>query len=387
MSSESGESDENKIETVFEAVSLESSEDPPMEQWSSLEVVHYVKNPKRLLQEEGMYDPGAPDICPKYIAMSASSMERHVYYRYRAITDPGIMAALLKPEETIIYSDNGQDLYLDLCKEMNQCVVRCFYKELLSDKVNLRYYSLNPDTIRAMAMALVYNKLVKEIYFTENFLNTDACYHLGQMLATNKCLVELDLSGCRIGHEGVRHLLTNMLKNRTLKILILSRNEVGDEGMAYFAEAVFNGLFIKKVNLSQNNITGKGMSLLVEPFQTYNYITHWDLSYNKLFTPGFYGFLISIAETTKNVTYMDLSWNGLNGFRIGQALKQLLSVRDLQHLNLSNNKLQDEAIEEISMGLSAAKKLVSSNLSYNPMTPNDALTILKQLRLKKSTRF
>ncbi|CAB3220502.1 unnamed protein product [Arctia plantaginis] len=384
MSSESGESDdENKMETVFEAVSLESSGDPPMEQWSSLEVVYDVENSKRVLQEEGLYDPGAPDICPKYINMSSSSVERHVYYRYPAITDPGIMAALLKPEETIIYSDNGQDLYLALCKEMNQCVVRCFHRELLCDKINLRYYGLNPVAVRAMAMALAYNKFVKEIYFTENLLNTDACYHLGQMLATNRCLVALDLSGCRIGHEGVRHLLANLLKNRTLKILNLSRNEVGDEGMAYFADAVFNGLFIKEVNLSRNNITGKGMSLLVEPFQTYNYITHWDLSYNKLFTPGTYAFLMAIAETTKNVINMNLSWNALSGFRIGQALKQLLTVRDLQHLNLSNNKLQDEAIEQISLGLSAAKKLVSLNLSYNPMTPTDALAILKQLNLRK----
>ncbi|CAB3221351.1 unnamed protein product [Arctia plantaginis] len=370
------------VSMVFEAGSLASSEDPPVEEWSSLEMVFEEKNPKRILEQKGLYDPGAPDICSKYIAMSSSSVTRHVYYRYPCIVDPGILSALFSPEAQTIYPDDGQNLYLAVCKEMNQYVVRCFYKGLLDKYINLSYYGVNPNGVRAMALALKYNKIVQNINFTDNFLNNDACLHLGEMLATNTYLVELNLTGCRIGPLGIRNLLDNMISNKTLKILNLSRNEIGDDGMVHFADAVFKGLNVKEVNLSHNNISGKGVALLVEPFQTYNKITHWDLSWNNLYSPGTSDFLNAISETTETLTDMNLSYNGLRQ-QVGWGLKRLLTVKDIQNVDLSHNLLQGQGIKDLCASLSSAKKLVSLNLGYNPMTPADACVVLKKLKLKK----
>ncbi|CAB3221349.1 unnamed protein product [Arctia plantaginis] len=373
---------EETVSIVFEAVSLESSEDPPMEEWSSLEMVYEEKNPKRVLEEEGLYDPGTPEICAKYITQSSSSIRRHVYYLYPGIVDPGILSALLSPEDKPTYDDDGQDLYLAVCKEMNQCVVKCFHRGLLNKDINLSYYGINPNGVRPMAMALKYNRIVQKINFTDNFIYNDACFHLGEMLATNTQLSELNLTGCRIGPLGVRYLLKNMIKNTTLKVLNLSRNEIGDDGMVHFANAVFKGLNVKDVNLSHNNISGHGVESLVEPFQTYNKITHWDLSWNNLYSPGTSAFLNAISETTQTLKCMNLSWNGLSP-RVGWGLKRLLTVRDIRNVDLSHNLLQAEGIKDLCASLSSAKKLVSLNLGYNPMTPADACLVLKKLKLKK----
>lgn len=370
------------ISIVYEAGSLDSSEEPPMEEWSSLEMVCEKKNPKRVLEEEGLYDPGTPEVCTKYMALSSSSVRRHVYYLYPGIVDPGILSALLSPEDQPVYDDDGQDLYLAVCKEMNQCVVRCFHRALLNKDINLRYYCINPNGVRAMALALKYNNIVQKINFTDNFLNIDACFHLGEMLATNSCLTELNLTGCRIGPLGVRYLLENMIKNTALKVLNLSRNGIGDDGMVHFANAVFKGLNVKEVNLSHNDISGHGIASLVEPFQTYNKITHWDLSWNNLYSAGTSAFLNAISETTEKLKCMNLSWNGL-GSRVGWGLKRLLTVKDIQNVDLSHNLLQAESIKDLCASLSAAKNLVSLNLGYNPMTPKDACLVLTKLKLKK----
>lgn len=277
---------EKSVELIYEIGSLDSSADPPKEEWPSLEMEFEEKNQKRLLEQKGLYDPGTPDICSKYIALSSSSITKHVYYLYPAIVDPGILSALFDPEVPTIHADNGQDIYLAVCKEMKQYVVRCFHRGLLDGYIDLSYYGVNSNGVRAMSIALKYNKIVQKINFTDNFLNSDACFHLGEMLATNSCLTELNLTGCRIGSLGLQHLLDNMISNKTLKTLNLSKNELGDDGMVHFAEVVFKGLNLKEVNLSHNSISGQGVALLVEPFQTYNKITNWDLSWNNLFVPA-----------------------------------------------------------------------------------------------------
>lgn len=380
MDSDESKSGDEVVEMIFETKIVESSEDPPRDEWSSLEFSIPEENRKKILYDEGLYSPGSGEICTKYITLSDSAVLRHPYYCYPAITDPGIEKALLEPEGYFAYADDGQDLYLATCQEMNQCPVRSFHRALLESCIDLRYYCVNPFGIRAMATALRYNKTVKNFNLTDNFLNDDSCYHLGEMLLTNNTLTELNLYGCRIGAEGLNRLLSGLPHNRGLQNLNLSHNQLGDAAMEHLAEAIFFGIDLKKINLSYNNISGKGASFLTEAFETHNKFTHIDLSWNNLFTPGTYGFLMRLAEST-NLQVLNLSWNSLCGPRIGLALKEILLCPLLKKIILSNNKLEGEAIRSIIGSLGKAKKLVKLNLSYNPLTPSDALTVLNKVKL------
>ncbi|XP_075992871.1 uncharacterized protein LOC142987819 [Anticarsia gemmatalis] len=373
---------EEVVEVVFEA-EVESSEDPPMDQWSSLFAIGTEEyNPKKILYEQGLYDPGTGDMCPEYIAMSASSVLRHPYYHYPAIKDPGIRDALLEPEEPVIYPDDGQEHYLALCDQMNECPVKIFYKGLVESVIDLKYYGVSSRGVRAMSLALRYNRFVTIINLTDNFLSVDACFHLGEMLGTNNTLVELNLTGCRIGPQGFQMLLANLHVNRRLSALGVGGNELGDSAMTHLGNAVFQGLGIKMINLSNNNITGKGLNPLTEAFETRNNFTHWNLAWNNLYSPGTYNFLIAILESTKFVKKMDLSWNSLAGLRVAQGIRGFLSAKGLKHINLSNNRLEGEAIKTILNGLAKALKLLSINFSYNPMSVQDAILVLTKVKPK-----
>lgn len=376
-SSDDSNKGEKQIDVVFTKAEVDvSSEEPPMDEWSSLIFEKPEENRKRILYAEGLYEPDSGEICTKYITMSDSAILRHPYYNYPGVLDPGIQEALLMPEPKIIYPHDGQDLYMALCKEMNICPIKIFHKGLLDETINLRYYGINPVGIRAMAMSLRLNTIVKELDLTDNWLNDDACYHLGQMLLDNVTLEKLNMSGCRIGPDGSRQFFCALPQNKSLRKLDISRNQIGDTGAEYLAKAIFQGADVKVMNLSYNNLGGKAASVLAEAFECQNEITHLDLSWNNFYQPGTLAMLTRLSEN-KYLQELNLSWNGI---RAGGGIKVILTAPSLRELILSNNKLGTDAINIIGNTLSKAKKLITLDLSYNPMTIDDAFKLLARFR-------
>ncbi|KOB77589.1 Uncharacterized protein OBRU01_02357 [Operophtera brumata] len=222
MSDTSNEKEQKEMHIILELEEQSSGEGPPMSDWSSLIEEAPEGNMKKYLYSQGLYTPGSGQLCTKCITQSDSDIFRHPYYNYPAVNDPGIKAAILSPELPVIHGDDGQTLYLSLCKEMNSCPVRLFYKNLRTDDINLSYYGVNPQGVRSMAMALQYNRFVKRFNLTDNHLNDDACFHLGQMLKYNVTLQELNLTGCRIGATGILRLGESLHENKSLNLLNLA---------------------------------------------------------------------------------------------------------------------------------------------------------------------
>ncbi|KPJ19097.1 Uncharacterized protein C14orf166B [Papilio machaon] len=359
----------------------DSSVEVPISDWSSMINEGPGENPKYALYAAGLYRPGSGEICAKHIAMSASSVLIHPYYHYPAIPDPGIKAAILEPEEKVIYTDDGQAKYLAACKDMNQCVVETFYKGLLEEKIDLKYYCVDPYGVKAMAIALQNNRNVTSIDFTDNFLNDDACFHLGEMLVTNVVMRELNLTGCRIGASGVKRLMANLPTNRSLRCLNLSKNKIGDEGAKYILDGFVRGLELPRLILRYNDLTGEGANYLTEALETYDRFTHLDLSWNKLslIPYGTFHLLLQLSNC-ENLEDLNLSWNALCGPRIGSGIKAVMSAGKLKKLDISNNRFSDDAIDDIADGMWFAKKMVTLDVSYNPMSVNDALKIIGKMK-------
>ncbi|KPJ04997.1 Uncharacterized protein C14orf166B [Papilio xuthus] len=359
----------------------DSSVEVPVSEWSSMINEGPGENPKYALYAAGLYRPGSGEICAKHIAMSASSVLIHPYYHYPAIPDPGIKEAILEPEEKVIYTDDGQAKYLAACKDMNQYVVETFYKGLLEEKIDLKYYCVDPYGVKAMAMALRNNKNVTSIDFTDNFLNDDACFHLGEMLVTNLVMRELNLTGCRIGASGVKRLMANLPTNRSLRCLNLSRNKLGDEGAKYILDGFVRGLELPRLILRYNDLTGEAANYLTEALETYDRFTLLDLSWNKLslIPYGTFHLLLQLSNC-ENLEDLNLSWNALSGPRIGSAIKAVMSAGKLKKLDISNNRFSEDAVDDIADGMWFAKKMQTLDLSYNPMTVNDALKIIGKMK-------
>lgn len=373
--------EEEKVSVIFKAPPEVSSEEPSMSEWSSLESQLVIENEKKLLYDQGLYSPGSSDICPQYIPQSDSTILTHPYYNYPAVHDPGIKEALLVPEEKIVFGDNGQALYLYLCSEMKLTPVRMFHRKLLESEISLSYYGVDPTAVRAMAMALQYNKNVRVFNLTDNFLTDDSCYHLSQMLKTNTTLEELNLTGCRIGTSGLINLGDQLAVNRKLVKLNISRNEIGDEGGVHYAKLISDGVTVKEVNLSKNDLGRQTALAFMEALEWRDPLTLLDLSWNNfLHVPSTVKMLSAIANS-RELQEINLSFNALEGDRIAAGVYSILLIPTLKVLDLSHNRFQGEAIDIITSGLISARKLETLNLSFNPMSPEDAYhTLEKMLR-------
>ncbi|GBP27040.1 Leucine-rich repeat-containing protein 74A [Eumeta japonica] len=368
------------IDVVFEQEIETSSEEPPMEEWSSLILPPTPTDREKAnkITSDDFPLEGSGDICAEYMPISDSAILRHPYYNYPAVTDPGIKEALLEPDQKKIYSDDGRDLYFDLCNGMHTFPIQRFHKELLEERVNLRYYGLNPVGVRPIAMALTRNKHVRVVDLTDNFLSVDACYHLGRMLEENFTLKELNLTGCRIGAEGARLLFSGLPVNRSLKRLNVSRNELGDDGAGYLAKAIVDGAGFRHLNLSYNNLNLKSALALTEAFESNNKLITLDLSWNSLYPlDGVVPFLMQLSQN-EVLKELNLSWNSLAGEEIAESIKALLFAPALLVLDLSNNRLNDDVITPIIPVLSKIPTLETLNLSFNLISSTKAQKLLER---------
>ncbi|XP_073951277.1 uncharacterized protein isoform X2 [Choristoneura fumiferana] len=370
--------EEVPVTTLFERNLSESSDEPPMEQWSSLVLdAPPPDTPKMVAFKQGLYDPGSGDICAKYIPFSDSDVLNHVYYAYPGIKDPGIVAALTQPEPRHIYATDGQELYLDTCKKMRIVPVRRFHRSLVEKEINLKYYCVNPIGVQAMCAALALNLFVKKLDLTSNFLSDDACYHIGQMLKENVTLDELVLAQCKIGPSGVRRVVIN-LASRTMELLDLSSTDMGDAGFKYLATVLLKGAVIKRLNLSNNDLTWESGALFADSIEGNNTITHLNVSWNKMYPATGSGRLLKVLCDNNVLTELDFSWNNLT---TGPLLKKLIQAPKLRLLDVSNNKLGELAAKALSGGLPLSPKLHTLNVSNNPMGPPEALMLLEAMKL------
>ncbi|XP_072940815.1 uncharacterized protein [Epargyreus clarus] len=378
--SSSNVSEEPPVRTIYKNVPLSSSsEEPPMEEWSSLDKIVIEDSSKVALFKAGLYDPGSGNICTKYIALSDSAVLRHPYYNYPSVKNPGILEALLEPEDQKVYPLDGKEMYLDLCEEMNIIPVRKFHRGMCDEHINLKYYGVNPIGVRAMCLALTYNRYVRRLDLTSNLLDADACYHLGRLLGESLALQEVVLSSCSIQSEGMRRL-TACLLNRSIDLLDISRNGIGDTGFQFLADQLKLNCVIKRLNLSNNNLGKDSALAFTEALEFNNTVTHLDLSWNKLSTPKGINELLRQLSNSTVLVELNLSWNALT---VGTALTGLLKIPTLEILDLSNNRLSTAAATAIIQNLQLTKQLDTLDLSYNPLSPSDAYIILSNMRDKK----
>ncbi|KAM3963002.1 uncharacterized protein ACR2FA_002764 [Aphomia sociella] len=377
----SSNSSSERLEVVKEVVvqDVSSGEEPPMNEWSSLVLESPEENRKRVLAAQGLYSPGSGEICSKYISMSDSDVPKHVYYNYPAVLDPGIFEAITKPDKHMVYDDDGQELYRALCLDMDISPIRMFQKNLLSQEINLSYYGVTSAGVRAMTMALQYNKYVQRLNLTDNFLNDDACYHLGCLLTTNSTLKALILSGCRIGPSGVLRLIDTLTINRSLTTLDISRNCLTEEGGLHFAEQLALGTTVLRINLSNNQLGKQTAIAFADALEFRNKLTHFDLSWNNFFHAPSTVKMLDALSRSEVMQELNLAWNAMEGEKVAGAISSLFYIPTLKILDLSNNRFQGEAVALIIDTLVKAKKLVTFDLSSNPLSPEDAVLVLRKM--------
>jgi Ran GTPase-activating protein (RanGAP) involved in mRNA processing and transport len=108
---------------------------------------------------------------------------------------------------------------------------------------------------------------LKELIMDRNTFEGKKIRILRETLLNNSALDTLSMNNCGLGPDGAHIIALGLMKNKRLKNLYISNNDIGDEGMKHFGEAIQMYSFpLETLDLSSNNIGDKGGVIFARNF-------------------------------------------------------------------------------------------------------------------------
>ncbi len=252
------------------------------------------------------------------------------------------------------------------------------------DLLQLRKFPIE-STVLLAAKALETNAVVSKLDLSSCMIGKSVGV-LEHPFKNNCTITHLDLSDNNIDAEFM--FLANVLKDTPLKYLNLRSNRITARGIAGLAAFIKTNRTMTHLDLSENNLGGNLLNenaiSLGEAIGKNKSLTHLCLSGNKFNYLAAHALASSSLAKNSSLTHLDLSANEIGFFGLSYFLQGLETNQTLTHLDFSANQIECINAKKIEY----LKKLINNNalqvldLSENKIT-DDAQKALKGLEESK----
>nr|XP_033338327.1 protein NLRC5 isoform X1 [Megalopta genalis] len=319
--------------------------------------------------------------CLRHIEISNSQLKlRNLHTSFPVPDDPGITPAFwILQEQTDSYSNHGVQFFKALVEKAKLQHIKVLEKMLLSNKIDLQYYGINPRIVRPLCEALMMNHTVEIVDLTGNRLSEDACYHLGELLQNNNTIHNLVLAGCRIGPKGAWRLQDGISDSQTLTQLDLSECNLGAEGFAYIESAVCQSDQLKELVLNDNQLDESCANDLQHLITASDTLTKLRLSWNSLYSAETWKKLGKAIEANEVLEELDLSWNALGNECVNYLRSLLSHSPSVRKLIMTGNRFNEEDAAIIARGLSKNETLEELHIGNNPLKAEGAFELIRAI--------
>ena len=182
-----------------------------------------------------------------------------------------------------------------------------------------------------------------------------------------KTLLSLNLADNALGYEKIEDLGKSVLNTNILK-LDLGNNKIGNDGAESICEMLMGSdnisCNIEILNVSGNLITTRGVSRIFYALTNNQTLQKLDLS-NNLFSMGLSNNFNNFLIENSGVKFLNLAGCEIKSQALICLPEAFPRNRSLEELDLSNNKICDNGVEAICIGLIRNQGLKKLNLSYN----------------------
>ncbi|XP_078034384.1 uncharacterized protein LOC144468642 [Augochlora pura] len=317
--------------------------------------------------------------CLRHIEISNSQMKlRNLHTSFPIPDDPGITPAFwILQEQTDSYSNHGVEFFKAMVEKAKLQHIKGLEQMLLSNKIDLQYYGMNPRIVRPLCEALMLNHTVDVVDLTGNWLSEDACYHLSELLQTNNTIHKMVLAGCRIGPKGAWRLQDGISDSQTLAELDVSECNLGAEGFAYIAEAVCQSDHLKELIMNDNQLDEACANDLNHLITASDTLTKLRLSWNSLYSAETWKKLCKALETNEVLEELDLSWNALGNECVNYLRLLLSHSPPVKKLIMTGNRFNEEDAAIIARGLAKNETLEELHIGNNPLKAEGALELIR----------
>lgn len=252
--------------------------------------------------------------------------------------------------------------------------------------------------ISLIAQFLKDNSSLKILNLAGNKLNSHSIFEFENAFSLNSTLEHLDLGKNRIDDLGLDFLCSSLIHNNSLKTLLVYSNSFGtakclnnlvgttaieniDISYNYYqirAESFCNLIShpsIRSLNLKAGNILFWPDNIICEPSNLKELYLCYTSSTSTKFGSSFVNSVLnSIALEVLTLSHCFLTSSFIENFQI----------KNLKHLDLSSNPIQDEGIAILSHKLLECERIETLELSNCRMTNVGLLKILEALITKAS---
>ncbi|ENN73089.1 hypothetical protein HUJ04_004307 [Dendroctonus ponderosae] len=318
--------------------------------------------------------------CLAQVLLSSSSLAKNRLFLFPPLEDPGISLAFNFQEPPPINDDIGAEKYKKLCRELEIVPISRITNSLETDTLDLKYYGLSLQQIRALTEAMKANSRVQTLILQDNWLSVEMAQMLSDMLEENISLLSLSLYECRLGEAGAQKLGEALSSLQTLRSLDLSYNELGDAGLLALRTGLCENASLNTLNLSHNNITEDSAEALAAILVENKTIEDLDLSWNGFFTAQGNRKLFKGLTESDRIKALNLSWNGLGLTpAVRPMVRYLKKAQTLQEIDLSNNRLEGQSLRITRTALNKNHSLRTVRIGSNIYGPEDAHFLLTML--------
>ena len=249
---------------------------------------------------------------------------------------------------------------------------------------------LTAGTIK-IANALQKIRNLKELWLSNNYITEKAANHIAAVITSNTKLEKLQLDNNLLKTSGICSICNALKKNYSLKAILFGNNDINQDAAECIAEVIHNNPFIECVKLGSNNLQNCGTTHIANALKCLYHLKALSLENNNI---GFEA-ADDIAAVIASNTDLEILWLQDNelGSKGTQAICNALEkVNALKGLAMDNNKITEDAIDEIGNQMISKKCSLLETLSINESNLSTASiikvsSIFRQLHWLKTVKF
>ena len=242
---------------------------------------------------------------------------------------------------------------------------------------------LSKDDIMAVCNAAKTITNLNEFNLSGNNIDDQAGEALADAIVVNTKLQKLVLSNCNLTEECMKLVLIALQKCKYLEMLDLEGNTITDLVVSHLAALLNNNSHFKSLGISNAALYSAEFGLFTKALTLNLSLKYIDLSYNKLL----HSEVTEINTVLSNcLEHLDFSDCGLQEMIVVEVTESLLTTSNLNYLNLSGNKVNSLAANNIAAVVSKNSNISSFSIADCQLSVNDLMCICESMKSTSNLR-
>ena len=258
----------------------------------------------------------------------------------------------------------------------------------LSQNTKLKVLDISCNKLKEFGYKKLFQRIANlskltKLKFCGNLLTHLAADDVAAVLLHNSKLKEIDFSNNNLQAAGAITIFNAMKDMFTLIYVNISHNWITSEAADYIAAVLSQNVYMKELYLANNYLEANGIISLCKGMSKFSYLTHLDMSCNKITDEAAHD-IATLLFHNPELKVLDLSNNLIQTPGAIIIFKEIGTLAHLTKLNTGNNNITSEAAHDVAAVLSQNRSLKEFELNYN-LKASDAVKLY--LSIKKFTGF